>query len=147
MCHPCVPAQPTRLLLYSLTSPSSLSLSSYKMLQSLDHFSSPSFSSLCYPRVSLGPGSSEPGPALRCGIPRAEQQGRISTLGLLVTLHLVPLASFVPRACCWLRLHLLHQDPRAFLCTAAFQQLSSNPASADAWVCSSIGAALGTCLS
>lgn len=101
MCHPCVPAQPTRLLLYSLTSPSSLSLSSYKMLQSLDHFSSPSFSSLCYPRVSLVPGSSEPGPALRCGIPRAEQQGRISTLGLLVTLHLVPLASFVPRARCW----------------------------------------------
>lgn len=150
VCHLCVSAQPTRLLLYRLNSPSSLSPSSYEMLRSLDHFSSPSFSSLCYSHVSLVPGSSEPGSALRCGIPRAEQQGRTSTLSLLVTLHLVPLDSFVPRARCWLGLHLLHQDPQGLFVhscfPAAFQQLSSNPASAAARVCSSIGAALGNCL-
>lgn len=39
----------------------------------------------------------------------------------------MPLASSVTRAHCWLRLHLLStRTPRAFLCKAAFQQLSSN---------------------
>lgn len=143
----CLPTHPMRFLLYRLNSPRPLSLFSYEMLQSLNHFSSPSFSSLCLSSTGeLRTGPSTPHVASPV---QSRREGSVPWACWWHSSYLawsrMPLASFVTRAHCWLRLHLLStRTPRAFFCKVAFQQLSSNPASANAWVCSSLGAALGT---
>lgn len=118
-------------LLYRLNSLSSLSLSSYEMLQSLNHFRSPSFSSLRYLCVSPVLGAHNWTQHSRCSISSAEQKAGISTLSLLVTLHLarsrMAVTSVVARARCWLRFHLLPTRTPGPFCAKLFPATSLQP--------------------
>lgn len=101
------------------------------MLQSLNHFRSPSFSSLRYLCVSPVLGAHNWAQHSRCSISSAEQKAGISTLSLLVTLHLarsrMAVTSVVARARCWLRFHLLPTRTPGPFCAKLFPAASLQP--------------------
>lgn len=141
----CLPTHPTRFFLYRLNSPGSLSLSSYEMLQSLNHFNSPLFNS-ALPVSLFCWGAQNWAQHSRCGITSTEQHPRPDgdTPSGVVQDSICLLCG---KGTLLVQASLaVHQDSQGLFVQSCFPVSFLQPVSADAWVCSSLGAALGTYL-